>query len=102
MMRATVTPKAKVRPAVMMTVSPSRWQAQSSVKGSVRVSRSEAISWLARSDAEDGRRCRRADFRNTSGSEASQRNQGKEARGVNGREQKKSFPQRRVSVLASK
>lgn len=69
MMRATVTPVAKVRQAVMMTVKPSRWQAHSSVKGSLLVSRREAISWLTRSEAEEGRRWRRADFRNRSGSD---------------------------------
>lgn len=68
-MSATVTPVAKVRHAVMMTVSPSRWQAQPSVKGSVVVSRRDAISLLARSEAEDGRRRRRAVFRKRSGSE---------------------------------
>lgn len=68
MMRATVTPVAKVRQAVMMTVSPSRWQAQPSAKGSLVVSCKEALSLPARSEAEDGRRCRRADFRNRSGS----------------------------------
>lgn len=75
MMRATVTPVAKVRQAVMMTVSPSRWQAHSSVKGSLEVSRRDAISWLARSEAEDGRRWRRADFKNRSGSETCNTNQ---------------------------
>lgn len=64
-----MTPVAKVRHAVIMTVSPSRWQAQPSVKGSEGVSRSDATSWLARSEAEEGRRWRRADFRNRSGSE---------------------------------
>lgn len=68
MIRATVTPVAKVRQAVMMTVSPSRWQAQPSEKGSLAVSCKETRSWLARSEAEDGRRWRRADFRNRSGS----------------------------------
>lgn len=63
-----MTPVAKVRQAVMMTVSPSRWQAQSSVKGSLVVSRRDAVSWLARPEAEEGRRWRRADFRNRSGS----------------------------------
>lgn len=74
MMRATVTPVAKVRQAVMMTVSPSLWQAQSSVKGSLVVSCSDAISWLARSEAEEGRRWRRADFKNRSGSGTSNTN----------------------------
>lgn len=64
-----MTPVAKVRQAVMMTVSPSRWQAHSSVKGSLVVSRRDAMSWLARSEAEEGRRWRRADFKNKSGSE---------------------------------
>lgn len=63
-----MTPVAKVRQAVMMTVSPSRWQAHSSMKGSLVVSRRDAVSWLARSDAEEGRRWSRADFRNRSGS----------------------------------
>lgn len=52
----------------MMTVRPSLWQAQPSAKGSLVVSRRGVMSWLARSEAEDGRRCRRADFRNRSGS----------------------------------
>lgn len=68
-MRAIVTPVAKVRQAVIMTVSPSRWQAQSALKGSVVVSCSDATSWQAKSEAEDGRRWRRADLRNRSGSE---------------------------------
>lgn len=67
-MRATVTPAAKVRQAVMMTVSPSRWQAQPSLNGSLVVSLRDAMSLLARSEAEEGRRWRRADFRNRSGS----------------------------------
>lgn len=70
-----MTPVAKVRQAVMMTVSPSRWQAQPSAKGSVTVSRREAKSWLARSEAEEGRRWRRADFRNRSGSGTNNTNQ---------------------------
>lgn len=64
MMRATVTPVAKVRLAVMMTVSPSRWQAQPSEKGSLVVSCRDAMSLLTRSEAEEGRRRRRAAFRN--------------------------------------
>lgn len=63
-----MTPVAKVRQAVMMTVSPSRWQAQSSVKGSLDVSCRDTTSWLARSEADEGSRWRRADFRNRSGS----------------------------------
>ena len=70
-----MTPVAKVRQAVMMTVSPSRWQAHSSVKGSLVVSRRDATSWLARSEAEEGRRWRRADFRNRSGSGTNNTNQ---------------------------
>lgn len=76
MMRATVTPVAKVRQAVIMTVSPSLWQAHSSVKGSLLVSRSDAVSWLARSEADEGRRWRRADFRNRSGSGMQRKAQG--------------------------
>lgn len=68
MMRATVTAVAKVRQAVTMTVRPSRWQAQPSVKGSAVVSRRDATSLLARSEAEEGRRRSRAVFRKRSGS----------------------------------
>ncbi len=63
-----MTPVAKVRQAVMMTVSPSRVQAQSCASGSLLVSLRGEMSRLARSEAEEGSRCNRADFRNRSGS----------------------------------
>lgn len=71
MTSATVTPVAKVRQAVTMTVSPSWRQEHSDAaaeKGSLRVSRSGDPSWLPISDEDEGSRCSRADFRNESGS----------------------------------
>lgn len=71
MTSATVTPVAKVRQAVTMTVSPSWRQEHSDAaaeKGSLRVSRSGDPSWLPISDEDEGSRCNRADFRNESGS----------------------------------
>lgn len=71
MMSATVTPVAKVRQAVTMTVSPSWRQEHSDAaaeNGSLRVSRNGDPSWLPISDDDDGSRCSRADFRKESGS----------------------------------
>lgn len=71
MTSATVTPVAKVRQAVTMTVSPSWRQEHSAAaaeNGSFRVSRSGDPSWLPISDDDDGSRCSRADFRKESGS----------------------------------
>lgn len=63
-----MTPVAKVRQAVMMTVSPSCRQLQSPEKGSLLVSWRGDTSWLPISDEDEGRRWRRADFRKESGS----------------------------------
>lgn len=71
MMSATVTPVAKVRQAVTMTVRPSWRQEHSAAaaeNGSLRVSRKGDPSWLPISDEDDGSRCSRADFRKESGS----------------------------------
>lgn len=71
MTSATVTPVAKVRQAVTMTVSPSWRQEHSAAaaeNGSLRVSRSGDPSWLPISDEDEGSRCSRADFRKESGS----------------------------------
>lgn len=74
MTSATVTPVAKVRHAVTMTVSPSWRQEHSAAaaeNGSLRVSRSGDPSWLPISDDVDGSRCSLADFRKESGSAGS-------------------------------
>lgn len=71
MTSATVTPVAKVRQAVTMTVRPSWRQEHSAAaaeNGSFRVSRSGDPSWLPISEDDDGSRCSRADFRKESGS----------------------------------
>ena len=71
MISATVTPVAKVRQAVTITVSPSWRQEHSDAaaeNGSLRVSRSGDPSWLPISDDDEGSRCSRADFRKESGS----------------------------------
>lgn len=66
-----MTPVAKVRQAVTMTVSPSWRQEHSAAaaeNGSLRVSRKGDPSWLPISEEDEGSRCRRADFRKESGS----------------------------------